>query len=281
MKNRIEKMIISTTLFVAIIGTAAAQQANVTSPVFGDWEAAKADKITTDNKENAVSCSGKGNVSVSATSAVKIDISKSYVLSGMFKLKEGSLPVKCFFGIIPLNAKGDRIFINQINYVKGTETELIDECSPEDVVLKIKNGENWKPNQNYCIACETDNSGNYSDLPNSRISSVGIVKVEKKEDAYEVTMQNRCRIRYPAGTKVRLHSSGSAAIYAGAAGKNVSSEWSEFKGIVKPAAIGNINTIENWWPGAEKAKIFISFSGDKSDSDISAVFKDIKIEEAK
>ncbi len=282
MKHLEQKKIISAVMIFAVTLFASAQEALIATGTVADWETGKSDTLSADSKEKAVVCAGKGNIEIIYKNAMKIDTLKAYAFSGMFKTGAGSAPVKCYFGLSPLNDKGEQIKTNQINFVKGTETELAAECSPDSTVLKIKNGANWKPDQHYCIAFEADDSGTYSDLPNSKLSSGGILKVEKKDADYEVTMKTPCRVKYPAGTKIRVQSAGPSAIYGGSAGKTVSSEWTEFKGLVKPAeTIENMNVLVNWWPGVGKVKYFISFSADTQDSAITVLFKDVKIEEVR
>lgn len=282
MKHLEQKKIISAVMIFAVTLFASAQEALMATGTVADWETGKSDTLSADSKEKAVVCAGKGNIEIISKNAMKIDTLKAYAFSGMFKTGTGSAPVKCYFGLSPLNDKGEQIKTNQINFVKGTETELAAECSPDSTVLKIKNGANWKPDQHYCIAFETDDSGTYSDLPNSKLSSSGILKVEKKDADYEVTMKTACRVKYPAGTKIRVQSAGPSAIYGGAAGKALASEWTEIKGLVKSSeAIDSMNLIMNWWPGVKKVKFFVAFYPESPDSSITISFKDLKLEEAK
>ena len=282
MKFSEQKKIISAVIIFGVAFFASAQEALLATGTIADWEATGPGTISDNAKEKAVICAGKGNIELLSKTAVKIDPSKSYAFSGMFKAEAGSAPFKCYFGLYPLNEKGEQIKTNQVNSVKGTETELASECSPDDTILKIKNGDTWKPGQHSFIAFETDDSGKYADLPNTKLSSGGILKVEKKDAVYEVTMKTPCRAKYPAGTKIRIHSAGPSAIYGGASGKTVSSEWTEIKGLVKASEfIDNLNLIVNWWPGVQKVKIFVAFYPENSDTAISVSFKDVKLEEAR
>jgi hypothetical protein len=276
------KKAMSAVMILGIALCVSAQDAVLAPGTVADWEAAGSGVTPTAAKENAVLCSGKGNIELLSKNSAKIDPSKSYTFSGMFKSETGSAPFKCYFGLSPLNEKENPVKTIQVKVVKGTEAELAADCSPEDTVLKIKNGESWQPGPHCYIAFETDNTGKYSDLPNTRLSSGGIMKVEKKDAIYEVTMKKGCAAKYPAGTKIRVHSAGPSAIYGGAAGKTVSSEWTEVKGLVKPAElIDNLNLTVNWWPGVQKVKFFVAFYPENSDSAISVSFKDVKLEEVK
>ncbi len=281
MKNMEQKKIISAVMLFGVTLFASAQVALLAPGTVADWEAVGSGAPPTDSKDKAVICAGKGNIELFSKNAAKIDPAKSYAFSGMFKTEAGFAPFKCYLGLSPLNEKGELIKTNQVNFIKDTGTELAAECSPDDTILKIKNGEKWSPGQHSCIAFETDDSGKFADLPNAKLSSNGIVKVEKKEGAYEVTMKNRCNVKYPAGTKIRVHSAGPSAIYGGASGKTVSTEWAEIKGLVKSEAVENMNLLLNWWPGVQKVKIFIAFYPENPDTAISVSFKDVKLDEVK
>jgi hypothetical protein len=281
MKNSEQKTIMSAVLIFGVMLFASAQEALFAPGTVVGWEAVGAGTVSGDAKEKAVICSGKSNMELFSKNAAKIDPSKSYGFTGMFKSEVGSATFKCYFGLSPLNEKGELISSNQINFIKDTGTELASDCSPDDTTLKIKNGENWKPGQYCCIAFDTDNSGKYEDLPNGKLSSAGILNVEKKDGFYEVAMKNRCNVKYLAGTKIRIHSAGPSAIYGGSGGKTVTSEWTEIKGLVKPEVVENMNLLVNWWPGVQKVKFFVAFYPEKPDSSITVSFKDVKLEEIK
>ena len=246
----------------------------------GDWVASN-DGMAPAGKENCIVCSGKNNIELLSKNMADVVPSKSYVFSGQFKSDSGSAPFKCYFGLLPFNGAGQEIKTSQVNFIKGSETELAADCSQDDTVLKIKNGENWKPGPLACIAFEIDDSGKYSDLPNSKLSSSGILKVEKKEGYFEVTLKGRCGQKYQSGTKIRMHSAGPSAMYGGAAGKSLAADWTEIKGKLKPESVENLNLLVNLWPGVKKVKILLGFYPDNQGTDIAVMFKDIKLEELK
>ena len=103
----------------------------------------KATNLTTADVENALAC--KGNTTMISRQAVKLDPEKSYKISGSFKLAPDSKPAKFYLGIMPLNDKGQQVSSESIGAIAGTETELAADCNPDDTVIKIKNGEKWKP----------------------------------------------------------------------------------------------------------------------------------------
>jgi hypothetical protein len=174
-------------------------------------------------------------------------------------------------GIMPLNDKGQQIDATQVNTIAGTETELAADCNPEDMVIKIKNGEKWKDGKFHLIAFNADDSGKKADLPNTELSSMGIAKVEKKDNVFEVTLSAKCGKKYAAGTKIREHKSGATYIYIGAIDKVVPADWAEFSKVFKK---------ESCWPGTCGVKVIVLANyGGKPDQIM--MMKDIKIEEVK
>ena len=219
--------------------------------------------------EKAVAC--KGVLQILSKDSIKIEPGKSYKISGSFKLAPDSKPSQFYMGVMPLNDKGRQIAATQVNAIAGTETELAADCNPEDTVIKIKNGEKWKDGKFYLIAFNADDSGKKADLPNAELSSMGVAKVEKNGDVFDVTLNAKCGKKYAAGTKVRQHQSGATYIYLGAINKDVPADWTEFSKVFKK---------ESCWPGTCGVKVVILANyGGKPDQMM--LMKDIKIEEVK
>lgn len=265
----------ATTAAIAMLAGNAllAEDAAVLNPKTCDeWlilEGEKGDDVLTLFESNsALAC--KGKTSLSTKNAIKIDPEKDYKLSGAFKLAPNSKPSKFYFGIMPLDNKGEQIRAQNVNMVANTDTELSVDCNPEDTVIKIKNGEKWEAGSILMIAFNTDNSGKYADLPNKELSGIGIVKVEKNGNVYDVMLVNKCGKKYVAGTKIREHRIGGSYIYA-FGGKDAQADWTEYCFTFKK---------HNLWPGTHGAKIIIlaNFGGDTYQT---ILLKDIKLEEVK
>jgi hypothetical protein len=229
------------------------------------WNDEKRDDLYDAKGENAVACNGN-NVVISGDS-IAIEPSKNYKLSGSFKLAPNSKPSTFFFGIMPINDKGEGIG----GYtVAGTETELAADCNPDDTLVKIKNGDKWQPNAFSWIAFCTD-SGKKDDLPNTTLSSTGITKIEKKGDIFEVTLKDKCGKKIPAGSKVCELIGTTAILYIGAVSAPVPADWQEFSKVFKKTDC-RLGTV------AAKIAILANYNGKP---DQTMMIKDAKLEEVK
>ncbi len=171
---------------------------------------------TTNNQQLATSndlvYQVKGSKAIISSGFIPIENDAVYKLSGDFKAF-GKEPSRFYFGYAPYT-KGKKFISSQsVNYIKGSETELVKACNAADKVIYVKNAKNWKTRKFNFIAFEIDNSGNYSDLPNFNLSSAGIEKIIKNNDYYEIRLKNPCGKNYPIGTKIREHAAGGTYIY--------------------------------------------------------------------
>ncbi|MEI8309650.1 MAG: hypothetical protein WCH98_02720 [Verrucomicrobiota bacterium] len=248
-----------------------------------DWTIQKGDGAVSSGGDNSV-CYKSGadsDVELQSEKSLKIDPQKTYRLSGSFHQTAESAATTLYFGVAPLDEEGKAINSNQVNVVEGTETELAANCQPADTVVTIKNGTKWEISPEgatyECIAFDVDDSGKFTDLPNSNLSKLGIVEVTKAGDGFEVTLAKPCGVTYPAGTKVRKHLASSNGIYAAASGKKLSQEWTELSGNIEPGPLFG-NPKDKWWKGTKRAKIVIIVRG-ASDAIPQFEFKDIRLDE--
>lgn len=213
--------------------------------------------ITSPKQELSTNADGaivvNGRAMLVSKDLIKIDPAKSYELSGMFKNGEGKPSMVCFgFSLFDKDKKP--INYTAVGIVPGTDTELAADVSATDTVVKIKDGTKWKPLGHALVAFETDPS--FSDLPNRKLSSLGIAKVEKNGENYEMTLKKPVGKAFPAGTKVREHIAG-GYMYTGGFAANAPADWKNFTGTAggsgKPGIPGN----NAWWTGAEYARILI------------------------
>jgi hypothetical protein len=212
----------------------------------------------------------KGQQSLSSKEIFKINPDETYILSGKFK-SGNSIKGKLYFGFQLFDKDKKAVNLNNILCVDGSDTKLARAVNPADKVVNIKDGSKWRPGS--VVAFETDPSR--SDLPNRNISS-SIIKVEKKNGYYEVTLRRNIGKQYPAGTKVRAHSSG-PGMYAGGWGV-ASDEWKTYRGTVKgQRKKGVINSHNKWWPYAGYAKIMILANWNTPKATLQ--FKDIALEQ--
>lgn len=224
---------------------------------------------------NAILLKGSGLIFSKGT--IAIDPSKTYQVSGSFKAVPGSKEGRFYLGVQPLNSDNVWISPSKVNAVAGTDTELAEPCNPEDKVIKIKGGKGWEQGQHYFIAFNTDNSGSYSDLPNSTLSPMGFTKVENKGDVTEVTLRDSCGKEFPAGTKVRMHRDSATFMYVESASNAVApAEWTEFKGVIKGENPSGVKAAV-WNKGTRNAKIILLGVS----PELELLFKDVRIEEIK
>jgi len=224
--------------------------------------------VTVSEQENGA-LALKGDGWLLSKTALKLDPSKKYRLSGFFKSAPGSKPSVFYFGLAPIDAQGRVISSSSVNVVPGTGTELAADCNPNDTVIKIKNGDRWIPGTFCLIAFDTDNSGAMSDLPNTNLSSINVERIEKKNGYTEVRLKGKCGKKYPAGTKVREHCSGDIYIYKAATRKTLPSEWTEFSATFSQ---------KDCWPGTSSVRTAV-LSNYNGTTDSIMLMKDVKLKE--
>jgi hypothetical protein len=257
-----------------------AQDAGIKAQGLGDWSCGwngKGTNLTEPAAKDGNSLLLKGNGIVFSKAIVSIDPAKTYQVSGFFKAVPGSKEGRFYLGVQPFTSDNVWIPPCQVNPVAGTDTELTEPCKPEDKVIKIKSGSGWEQGPFYFIAFNTDNSGSYTDLPNSTLSKIGFIKVENKGAVTEVTLKSPCGQEFPAGTKVRVHRDGSTFMYAASANNILApAEWTELKGVIKGENPSGVKT-GVWHKGTRNAKIIILGVS----PDLELLFKDVKLEEVK
>ena len=173
----------------------------------------------------------KGTRTIKSTGFIPIKKGNIYKLSGEFKTVQGG-PSKLFFGYAPYTKDKRFISVQSVNYIQGTATELVKPCKATDKIIYIKNAKNWQTKNINFIVFDIDNHGNYIDLPNFNLSSMGVEKIAKKDNYYELTLKNPCKKSYPAGTKIREHAAGNIFIYNVAVGVLVKKKWTRFSNII-------------------------------------------------
>ncbi|HRU06266.1 MAG TPA: hypothetical protein P5137_10900 [Candidatus Brocadiia bacterium] len=214
------------------------------------------DAVVADNPHTGNHCFiRKGNSTVRSNAMIPVAPGKVYTLSGWFR-SAGQEDSKIYFGYAPYDEKKRPIGPANVNPLAGTDTTLAQPCAKGDTVLKIKDGAKWSVLPHGCVAFDTDPSGEYKDLPNFNLSSFGIVKVEKKDDCWEVTLKTECGQDRPAGAPVRMHMSGGTYIYNAAGNATVPKDWKQFTGVIKGTAVAGAPSGQ-WWPGTRYVQILV------------------------
>lgn len=208
----------------------------------------------------------KGPTTVKGSEYHAVDPAKRYTLSGWFK-SVGKEPSNIYFGFMCFDADKKLIAPENVGVVGATETTLYEDCKKEDTLIKVVHAFRWKENPQACIAFDVDDSGKYKDLPNRNLSGFGILKLEEKDGYWEVRLNEPCRQAYPAGTKVREHSTGPAYLYCAAAAQAVPAEWTQYSGSVmglSEAGAGNAR----WWQGTKYIKFIVLLNYGQNEEDI-------------
>ncbi len=204
-----------------------------------------------------------------------VEVNKNYMLSGEFKAigKPGAI---CLLGVSCLDENKNALQPRYVNQWPGTDTELVEPCTYDDKILKIKDGARWQAGDYFCVAFNTDPSAN--DLPNRNISrGWGIVKVEKKDSAWEITLKDICGKDFPAGTRVREHRDSHPYNYV-AGSLTGTGQWQSFSG--KITGISCSCAPNAFRPGTKFVQVRFILNYNKIKDSV-MLFKNIKFEEIK
>ena len=238
-----------------------------------NWDPAKV-QVVTENPHSGKSCFKTNTVSVIGTAVIPVDGTKTYKYSGWFRNADDKKPT-LYFGLSPMTADKKEIKALQVCVMPGTETALAAPCKPEDTIIKIKDGSKWNIKDKYShIGFNADNSGEYKDLPNTNVAAPVIVKVEKKDNLWEVTLEQACGMTYAADINVRIHRDG-GYMYTGYIENFNSKDWKEITADIKGTNKSG-GSMEQFWPGTKYVKIVIlSLNGGMM------CFDDLTLEEQK
>lgn len=196
-----------------------------------NWRLPRNCTLVQEGKDGGACIRVVGQATVYSSTDFAVDPEKTYRITGSFK-SVGETEGRVFLGVFPLDEQKRFIAPNMINCVSGTETELAAACSPEDTVIKVKDGSKWRKVSHGVVAFEVDDSGEFADLPNRNLSTPGIENTEEKDGYWEITLARPCGKEYSAGTKVRQQQSGATFIYCGASNQAVPKEWRTYTGQV-------------------------------------------------
>ncbi len=197
----------------------------------------------------------KGDAIVQSVEMVPINPDKIYTLTGWFR-SAGKEPSTVYFGYTPFDAQKQWIEPQFVNPIAGTETTLFADTKRSDTTVKIADGGKWQVTPWAYIAFDVDASGNYVDLPNRRLSNMGVLKVENKGQYWEVQLKEACGQEYAAGTKIRLHMAGAVHIYNVLSGNGVNTNWASASATIKGVVKSGI-PMDHFWPGTKYVQILI------------------------
>lgn len=186
-----------------------------------------------DNAKNAGECFEMQGATVFSSELIPVAQAKRYKLSGSFK-NPLDVPVTLLFGITSFDVDKREIKVLSVSAVKGTDTVLAENCSPEDKIIKVKDASAWKTDCISSVVFETDPE--LKDLPNHNYTLSAIESINKKGDIWEIKLKSSCGRDYTEGTPVRQHSSGNTYVYTVISKMEPNGEWTKFEGIVNPSS---------------------------------------------
>ena len=219
----------------------------------------------------------KGTQTLKSSDFIAIEKGKIYKLSGEFRAV-GKGESRFFFGYFPYTENKEVLTSQSFNFIKGTGTELVRPCKDKDKIIYVKDAQKWVSNKNGRIAFETDNSGNYSDIPNINLSSSGINKIEKSNNCYKLFLAKAVGKTYPVGTKIREHGTGSVCvIYNVANYELLTKRWNYFDNLI---TINNSSfVLPEFDANMKYIKVFILANYQNKNAKMQ--FKNLKLEEVK
>ncbi len=237
------------------------------------FDPAKSAQIKADE---AGAIEAKGQLIFYSRDFITIDPAKKYRLSGQFRSAPGTAGDRFYFGFQPFDASQKPILPEMVGMVSGTETELAAPCKPADKTLKVVDASMWLTGNKYCIAFNIDPAG--TDLPNRTLSSAGIKALKAAGSSYEVELDKPCGVSAAAGTKIRLHQTGSTFIYPAAEYAEVPAAWQEFSGVINPETASG-SPRDAWWKGTKICRIIILANYGQGTAGAALQAKNIKLEE--
>ena len=251
-------------LFAAVAVSAFAEEiAAIKAPA--DFRQAKSVSF----EDGVFSFKGKGTLS----SVVKLpaDPAKKYRLSGEFRAKDGTVPARVYFGLIPLDAEGKQIQPYHIHVIPGSATETVADAKKGDKNLLVRKA-SWAgqaPHSFVAFNAKDD----LSDLPNRDVIYIVPKGIQPDGDNLKINLSAPLKKDIPAGTKVRQHLAGDTYIYcAGSAYTN--NKWTLRTGSVSGVA-KSTRSDSLFWPGTAKFQVTIHITGGSKDS--VTEFRNIKV----
>ena len=164
---------------------------------------------------------------------IKLDKNATYTFSGEIRRAPGTPEAPYLIGFFAYDKNRRLISPQNMAYVKGTQTELVETAVYKSKTLKVKDASKWQKGSWFFVAF--DAKDDLSDLPNFNLSANGISDIKKVEDGWLVTLAKPLIRGWVEETKVRVHFPGSWHHYTGT-GKT-KENWvkfgRKFKGISK------------------------------------------------
>lgn len=128
---------------------------------------------------------------------------KKYGIKGTFKALPNTPNSMVYIGFMPVDAKGQEITHISAVSVPNTVAKLTQPVKPADKVLKVTDASKWVAKGAVGVVYKA--AANGSDIPNRNIAKGNVVKVEKKNGFWEITMDRPVGFTAKAGEMIREH----------------------------------------------------------------------------
>ncbi len=145
-----------------------------------------------------------------------------------------------------------------VHTVPGSETELVQEVTKGDTVLKVKDASGWQKGRGFFAAFRAE-PVMAGDLPNRNLSKPGIKDIRRNGDIWEIELTSPSPLAAAKGEFLREHRSGSTFNFIHSQWLD-SGKWTDVKCKVKGIAAGAPEK-GKFWPGTKKGRVVISFVG--------------------
>ena len=173
-------------------------------------------------------------------------------------------PVQIYLGLIPADKNWKEFYFRNTGCVAGTFTVLASPLVRNTNKVVLKGIVPFKKSAYIAFNAKADNS----DLPNFQLERIKSVSTENGNTI--VTLANRIRRSYPAGTSVRCHVDGPTYLYSSVLRKG-------FPGKVKASgAVGKAAKVK-FRPGTAGVKVCILLAPVKGAKDVKAEIRNVRV----
>ena len=221
--------------------------------------------------ENGV-FSFKGNGTIESVMKIPADPAKKYRISGEFRAKDGTVPARVYFGLIPLDAAGKQIQPYFIHVIPGSQTVTVSDAKKGDKTIIVRKAK-WDVKTRFGLIV-FNTQDDLSDLPNRNYAFIPLGGIRPDGENLKINLTSPLKTDIPAGTKVRQHLAGDTYIYC--AGRvYTNNEWTLRSGVVS-GFTKSTRSSSKFWPGTTAFRLMIHFSNAGKDS--VTEFRNIKLE---
>ena len=206
-----------------------------------------------------------GSKFVSSQELIPVEPNSEYQLNVSFKSGNDKANM-VFAGLLLLDKNKRPIDPTSVNALVKSETVLAVEAKKGETVIKIQDASTWEPlfqKKRLTVAFDTDDSGEYKDLPNYKYFTVS--NLEKKDGIWEATIARPLAADFAVATKVRAHFTSGHYMYVFST-KEKFADWTKYSGIIKPTVKFGAPK-STFWPGTKYVQIMILANWNQKDGE--------------